>query len=358
MSLSAKTICAGVEKYGGTKGFFKQSHPALLGVAEPLKNQMSHLMNCAWASGTWDEVRKIGNTIRKISDKYEVNLSLPWSRSSIVNFVVGLSLEGLAPATIRTYVSRSNSWHEAQGVTPLWCQSDIRLIMRGIQNRPSEARAETKRLAITPALLRVLKSKLFESSLPLGEKRMIWLTCTLLYVGSLRSVEVLSTSTYNYDPTSTLRVKDVAKKTDIVKGNTVHYLKLKLRNPKEYKGAGEVSVEILPAPAQFWCPVQAFEEYMLHAKTFPSNMPLLRTSTKLLCNKRFNDILKSLLDSEVDYGKVRTHSFRAGLTSALAKAEVSDDVIKSLGRWHSNAYRQELLRCYIVTFDIEPLYNT
>lgn len=305
---------------------------------------MSHLMNCAWASGTWDGVRKIESTIRRISEKYEVNLALPWSRSHIVNFIVGLSLEGLAPSTIRTYVSRSNSWHEAQGVTPNWSQSDIRLVMRGIHNLTSEDRVPTQRLAITPALLRVLKSKLFESSLPLGEKRMIWLACTLLYAGSLRSAEVLSTSTYTYDPTSTLRVKDIARKTDKVKGRTVHYLKLKIRNPKEHKGAGEVSVEILPAPAQFWCPVQAFEDYMLHAKTFPSNMPLLRTSTKLLCNRRFNDILKSLLDSEVDYGRVRTHSFRAGLTSALAKAEVSDEVIRSLGRWHSNAYRRELIR--------------
>ena len=337
-----------MEKYGGTKGLFKDNHPALLGVAEPLKPQMTHLLNCAWASGTWDGVRKIESVIRRISGKFEVDLSLPWSRSKAVNFIVGLSLEGLAPSTIRTYISRSNSWHEAQGMTPNWSQGDIRLVMRGIHNLVSEDRVPTQRLAITPSLLRILKSKLFESSLPLGEKRMIWLTSTLLYAGSLRSAEVLSTSTYSYDETSTLRVKDIARMSDKVAGKIVHYLKLKIRNPKEHKGAGVVTVEILPAPAQFWCPVQAFEDYMLHAKTFPANMPLLRTPTKLLCNRRFNDILKSLLDSEVEYGKVRCHSFRAGLTSALAKAEVSDEVLRSLGRWHSNAYRLELIRYSIL----------
>ena len=337
-------ICAGVEKYGGAKGLFKRSHPALVGVAEPLKSQMSHLLNCAWASGTWDGVRKIKNSIKRISEKYEVDLSLPWSRGQIVSYIVGLSLEGLAPSTIKTYVSRSNSYHESQGITPNWSQGDIRLLMRGINNTVTEDQVPAQRLAITPSLLRILKSKLFESSLPLGEKRMIWLSATLLFVGSLRSAEVLSTSTYTYDPTSTLRVKDILLLTDKVAGKKVQYLKLKIRNPKEHKGAGVVTVEILPAPSQFWCPVEAFKEYMLHAKTYPSNMPLLRTPTKLLCNRKFNDVLKSLLDSEVDYGKVRTHSFRAGLTSALAKAEVSDEVLRSLGRWHSNAYRPDLIR--------------
>lgn len=88
----------------------------------------------------------------------------------------------------------------------------------------------------------------------------------------------------------------------------------------------------------FFCPVEAAKKFMAISGNFPGSLPLLRTETALLTREKLNSVLKSTLDSVVEYGVIRTHSFRAGLTTALARAGVSDDVLQSLGRWHSSAF--------------------
>ena len=76
----------------------------------------------------------------------------------------------------------------------------------------------------------------------------------------------------------------------------------------------------------FFCPVEAAKKFMAISGNFPGSLPLLRTETALLTREKLNSVLKSTLDSVVEYGAIRTHSFRAGLTTALARAGVSDDV--------------------------------
>lgn len=88
----------------------------------------------------------------------------------------------------------------------------------------------------------------------------------------------------------------------------------------------------------FFCPVEAMRKFLAISGNFQGSLPLLRTETTLLTREKLNSILKSSLDSVVDYGVIRTHSFRAGLTTALARAGVSDNVLQSLGRWHSSAF--------------------
>lgn len=97
-------------------------------------------------------------------------------------------------------------------------------------------------------------------------------------------------------------------------------------------------MEILPSPA-FFCAVKAVRAYLRLTAGYAETLPLLRLSNSLLTKRKLNDVLKTHLDSVVDYGVIRTHSFRAGLTSALARAGASDAVLQSLGRWHSTAYR-------------------
>ena len=88
----------------------------------------------------------------------------------------------------------------------------------------------------------------------------------------------------------------------------------------------------------FFCPVEAPTQFLAISAHFPGSLPLLRTAPALMTREKLNSVLKSTLDSVVEYGAIRTHSFRAGLTTALARAGVSDDVLQSLGRWHSSAF--------------------
>ena len=221
---------------------------------------------------------------------------------------------------------------------PGWGGEDLKLLMRGVANLPKNSSPHRQRLAITPAVLRLFYDKLMGSSLPELQKKMIWAACTLLYVASLRSCELLSPSKFSYDPTSTLRRCDLKVEKELVNGKRVKYLRLWIKNPKEFRSAGTVQVEVLPCDNLFFCPVRAVSDFLQITSSFARSMPLFRTEDGLLTRDRLNVILKNFLDPALDYGVIRTHSFRAGLTSALAKAGVSDEVLKSLGRWHSSAY--------------------
>ena len=331
------TFSAGCEKYGGKKGLIVSSHPALEGVAEHLQPQMVRLMNMGLASSTWDGVRIIQNSISKMERKYDLDLKLPWTRTHAVNYVLALTMEQLAPGTVRTYISRVRSLHHSKGMTPGWEEDDIRLLMKGVCNLPRKN--TPKKLAVTPALLRILKEKIMSSQWPEMRKHMVWAACCLLYNGALRAGEVLSPSASRFDASSTLRRRDLTLVKENVAGKSVTYIRMLIRNPKEFRSVGEVTVEILPAPGTFFCPVEAVRKFLKCTRGFPQSMPLLRTESTLLCKSHLNSILKEMLDPALDYGIIRSHSFRAGLTTALARAGVSDEILQSLGRWHSSAYR-------------------
>ena len=309
-----------------------------MGIAPALQSQMVAVLNTSLATSTWGGMRMIQTSINKMSQKYDLDLTLPWGRNKVVNYILALSMEKLAPSTIRTYVSRAASFHRCSGSAPEWVGEDIRLLMRGVANLPRNPKSPNQRLAVTPAVLKTLYQKLEGSSISDLVRKMLWAACCLLYAGSLRSCELLSPSKCSFDPTTTLRRCDLEVVKEMVGMKKVKYLRLSIKNPKEYRRAGTVTVEILPCDGQFFCPVAAVSDYLKATPGYPRSMPLLKTESSLLSRDWLNSILKSCLDPVLDYGVIRTHSFRAGLTTALAKAGVSDNVLQSLGRWHSSAY--------------------
>ena len=53
----------------------------------------------------------------------------------------------------------------------------------------------------------------------------------------------------------------------------------------------------------------------------------------------FNEDIKSLLGKYITYGKISSHSFRAGLASLMAQAGYKDETIMAVGRWSSDAFK-------------------
>ena len=60
----------------------------------------------------------------------------------------------------------------------------------------------------------------------------------------------------------------------------------------------------------------------------------------LYTGKLFNHDLEKLLGKHIDYKetKILSHSFRAGLATAMAKLGYSDEDICKIGRWNSQAF--------------------
>lgn len=175
-----------------------------------------------------------------MSKKYDLDLTMPWSRSKAINYVLALTMEGLMSSTVKTYLSRVRTLHKARGLSPGWETDDLKFLMKGVCNLPR--RDTPKRLAITPSLLQELCSKIRNSNMSALDKGAVWAACALLYCGALRSCEVLSPSASSFDPSTTLRRKDIRLVTEQVSGKTVTYLKMIVKNPKEFRAVGSVEV--------------------------------------------------------------------------------------------------------------------
>jgi len=50
-------------------------------------------------------------------------------------------------------------------------------------------------------------------------------------------------------------------------------------------------------------------------------------------------VCQLLLEAGVDYTDYASHSFRIGAATTAAAAGILSDLIRTLGRWHSNAYQ-------------------
>lgn len=86
--------------------------------------------------------------------------------------------------------------------------------------------------------------------------------------------------------------------------------------------------------------VKAYSRWVSRIRVEP-NLPLFRLEDgRALTGSKFNLWLESLLSGHIDYdiGKFTSHSFRIGLATTLATLGFSEDNIKEVGRWSSNAW--------------------
>ena len=94
---------------------------------------------------------------------------------------------------------------------------------------------------------------------------------------------------------------------------------------------------------QLFCPIKSFQRYKKSTRNqaFCSQKPVFRTADgKAYIGKLFNQDLKDLLSSVIDYnkmGKISSHSFRIGITTMLGKLGYSDEIM-AIGRWSSSAF--------------------
>jgi predicted membrane protein len=108
------------------------------------------------------------------------------------------------------------------------------MILEGKKNMDTAAcrRGDLKRQAVTPLIMKLLKAKISRWEATLGDKLMVWATCTLLFHGAFRGAELLSRNTAGFDPAFTLLRRDVSYVADTTGRAEIQ---VKLKAPKEDK---------------------------------------------------------------------------------------------------------------------------
>ena len=125
---------------------------------------------------------------------------------------------------MKDYISRVSSLQQLAGLGPVVRTPWARKVLAGLRNleesRPS-------RLAVTPAIMRDIKSALTRSGWPRARRRTVWSASCLLFHGSLRAVELLPEAMNTWAPDATLMGSDVEIRRNKVDGVWVRWISLR-----------------------------------------------------------------------------------------------------------------------------------
>ena len=108
-------------KYSGSRGLMNNTMTSVLSIHPKLRADFVKYMNSSNADASWQQMSSVLKIIKKLQDKYQVDLTLPWAENNMINFCLLLAKEGRMPATINVYVSRVRLWHRLEGIITLNC---------------------------------------------------------------------------------------------------------------------------------------------------------------------------------------------------------------------------------------------
>ena len=201
-------------------------------------------------------------------------------------------------------------------------------LMRGIKRLQSPKRKKRKRAPITPALLHIIKTNLFNSGKVYEDKVMLWAALLTAFYGFLRVSEYTSLRKKSFDPATTLLFSDCSFTRD---GAVTIYIKASKTDPFRTG----VPLRIEPNGSSL-CPVNALRH---HSRSHPSQTGPLFTfqNGRYLSRKDINSLLLATTDGMAN---ISSHSLRIGAASTAAAAGCPKWLIQALGRWSSDCFRE------------------
>ena len=210
----------------------------------------------------------------------------------------------------------------------------LQLLCTGIKR--SQGTTSRTRLPITIDLLCSLKTQLRnDSSYSLLEKRLLWSAFTLAFYGFLRASEFTSSS---------------LQWLDVQFSATTVAIDLRQSKTDPFRRGHTITIQ---ATSTSTCPVQAISCFA-ELSTLKSGSVYYGGRFTPLSRDHLIDVLRRLLQ-QAGYQQYlySSHSFRIGAATTTAAAGLPAWLIKSLGRWSSNAY-QTYIQCPPETLRLIP----
>ena len=258
---------------------------------------------------------------------------LPVTQELACKFAVFLASQGLRPQSISAYLSAVRHLQISNGLQnysrPDW--PILQYTLRGIK-RSAVAIPTQVRLPITVDILKRMQRVLFPSPTTFPyDSLMLWAACCLSFFGFLRSGEATAqtassipihyydVSTDSHTDPSMVRVFMRQSKTDPYGKGAFIYL-------------GRTRQDI--------CPVVALLNYLARCPTSSNSALFINHDGTPFTRDQFVRRVKTTISAAgIDSTHYAGHSFRIGAATTAAQAGLSHNMIKTLGRWNSEAYQ-------------------
>ena len=333
----------GATKYGSA-GVYSEESFKNLAIAESWRKSLAITANHGLAKSTWSSYTTAAKMLLKCGEETGVRMSFPLAEQQVLVFIAWLIDRGLSASTMETYMAGIRQTHLANGVClPILRTPLVKQILEGKKHLDAiERRLQLKpiRLPVVPAVMALLKNEIKISTLHRELKLLIWSVATLAFSGAFRIHELLSRTEGTFDPLYTLLARDLTLRSLHVQKDKIKILQVRLKSEKTDRVGADTIVDVYRSDGPL-CPVRAYKKWVNLRKDWGSTMPaFMDNHGKPLTGKKLNFYLKQFLGKHLDYkrGSITSHSFRAGLTSLVAKLGFTELEIQALGRWSSEAY--------------------
>ena len=276
--------------------------------------------------------------IKRFTDfcqKYDISNPFPLTQSALCYFVAYLGRAGLAPTTVKVYLS---ALRRQQIERELPAPDHANMPKLGaVQGGAAKVHAlststERVRLPITPDILRAIKGIWAETALQYNTI-MCWAIASMAFFVFFRLGELLVEPGVTFDPARHLSGSDVA----VDSRDTPTLLKVHLKTFKTDQLRKGVDIFIGKTGDEL-CPLAAVLAFM--AVCGQRHGPLFRLQTGDHCTKEFfvEKLRLALRRAGLNPADYAGHSFRIGAATMAAERGIPDSTIKALGRWRSSAF--------------------
>ena len=251
---------------------------------------------------------------------------VPADEQSLMRFA-SLLADNLHHSSIKVYLSAVRSLHIDNGLPdPLVNCLQLQRLLRGIKcvqgSPPSSC------LPITIDLLQIIQRSL---DLKCHDHVMLWAACCLGFFGFLREGEFTTNSPF--DPSIHLAVSDV--QADALVDPTCFRVHIKSSKTDSFRVGCVIYVG---RGNSVICPVVALGNFLVLRGPYPGPL-FCFADGRPLTRQRLSSMVQSILHSAGYNGSYLGHSFRIGVATTAASQGIPDHLIKTLGRWLSDAYQ-------------------
>ena len=333
----------GSTKYG-TTGLYTENSFKNLAVSTRWKKALAETANFALAKKSWSSYTTAAKMLQKCAADVGETMDYPLKEGNVLTFIAWMINRELSASTMESYLAGIRQVHLINGVAlPILRTPLVKQLLEGQKHIDALARRLNKkpvRLPVTPNVLKLLKLEIFKSDLTRERKLLMWSVSTLAFAGAFRIHELLARQERVFDPNFTLLSRDIKIKELNINGEKVQILQVRLKSEKTDRIGADTIVDVYKSGGPL-CPIRAFNKWSSIKGDFGGRVPaFLDNNGTPLTGRKFNELLKSFLGKHLDYkkGGISSHSFRAGITSMVAKLGFSEEEMQALGRWSSAAY--------------------
>ena len=257
---------------------------------------------------------------------HENGSPLPMSEWTLILLVTELS-RSLKASTIKVYLSGVRSLHIENGFkNPLVDCPRLEQVLRGIKR--VQGVAIRPRLPITASILRRVQPLLV---LHTYRDSMFGAACCTGFFGFLRAAEFTTNGTY--DPTIHLSLTDVS--VDRRSNPTVVCLRIKASKTDQFRKGHVLRIGSTNTSL---CAVQALMGY-LHLRGNKPGPLFVHENGSYLTRDHLIAWMRDAISLLGLNGNYSGHSFRIGAATTAASVGIPDHLIKTMGRWLSDAYQ-------------------